>query len=50
MNWGHQFACHVIDYYLWNALRTRIALREQSTCDFDIETELREGWAYGHSL
>ena len=48
---------HVIDYYLWQNTKdwfhslplgpTQGELaRFDRTCDFDIETEQREGWAY----
>ncbi len=39
---------HVIDYYLYQATLNAegTCLDLESTADFDISTEQREGWAY----
>ncbi len=42
---------HVIDFYLYQATLGAEGTCLDSTCDFDIETEQREGWAYdGYAL
>jgi len=37
---------HVIDYYLHKAMLGAEGTCLDYTCDFDISTEQREGWAY----
>lgn len=52
VDYGYQFATHVIDYWLDKVIRdvltTGRGMYYISPSDFDIETERREGWGYDH--